>query len=773
MEYIQAFLFTSKYILGRSGNTDIFYLFSAFVLVFYLFKRHEKLFYVIMLLIPFAVVSMVMAIAFPWTVVDRIMIFFVKMALNITLMVFVAYNCRRWKMFRFVETIVWIHAIETVIALFFRDTDLWTPEEFVDGTVVASRLRLFYIDAGALAFASGLVLVMLVYQIMTEEVFWKQAIGAIVMTVDLYLSYGIGGIACTIIAIFSMICVGYIHKVQKKDLIAIKKYKSAAIIIAIMALGTFLINQTYFGRIQGIISGTDPLVNKKFVIPLSKLGYVLSKTHYMGVGFGNGNTAFALELIDSRIAFPNSFLRIISEGGIVGIVLVVICIFGLGYFCFKNGNNIDKALFIYVTLYQMTGGYFTDPTNYFIYGWILGDCFYNIVDATGTSPIKLFIPVSKDKLKIAMVGHKRIPSREGGVEIVVEQLSTRMVKAGHKVDAYNRSGHHVSGDKFNLADYDKIKEYKGVGIHRIPTVQKKGFSALIYSFLASICVSFKDYDVVHYHAEGPCAFMWIPSLFGIKTVSTIHGLDWARSGKWGSMASSFIKFGEKVAAHFSDNMIVLSRHIQQYFMENYNRETQLIPNGIDRPQKKKADIITSQYGLFGDDYILSLSRLTREKKIDLLIEAFKKTNTDKKLVIAGGSSDSGEYVDSLKKLALGDDRIIFTGFIQGEEMVELYSNAYMYCLPSEIEGMPLSLLEAMSYGNCCLVSNIDENVDVVGGYGVSFKTNDIEDLYAKLCELIENPEIVERCRAGVAEYVCNKYNWDDITKQTIELYKCL
>ncbi|MBE5837183.1 MAG: glycosyltransferase family 4 protein [Butyrivibrio sp.] len=369
-----------------------------------------------------------------------------------------------------------------------------------------------------------------------------------------------------------------------------------------------------------------------------------------------------------------------------------------------------------------------------------------------------------------MIGHKRIPSREGGVEIVVEELSTRMVKMGHEVDAYNRSGHHVSGNEFNLADYDNLKSYEGVGIVRIPTIQKKGIAALVYSFIASIVVSFKNYDVIHYHAEGPCAFMWIPSLFGIKTVATIHGLDWARNGKWGSMASSFIKFGEKVAVEFSDSMIVLSRHVQQYFLENYNRETNLIPNGVERPERKAADIITSKYGLKGDDYILSLSRLTREKRIDLIIDAFKELDTEKKLVIAGGSSDSSEYVESLKKLASDDDRIIFTGFVQGDEMAELYSNAYLYCLPSELEGMPLSLLEAMSYGNCCLVSDIAENVDVVRDKGVSFRTNDEEDLVRKLSELINNREVVDKCKAQAADYVCGKYNWDDIAKETVGLY---
>ena len=771
MEYIQAFLFTSKYIFGRTGNTDIFYIFSVFVVLFYALKRRDKFFFIIKISIPFAIVSFIMAYAYPWTDNIRTFVFSAKMILNLTLMVFVAYNCRRWNMFRFVETVVCIHGVETVVALVFRNSSFWTPEEFVDGMATASRLRLFYINAGALAFTSGLVLVMLIYQIMTEDVFWKQALGAVVMIVDLYLSYGIGGIVCSFIAVLSLLCVGYIHKIQKGDIKGIKKYRYSIILISVITSCAFVLNNTYLGRIRGIISGTDSLFNQKFVIPISKLGYILVKTKFLGVGFGNGNTSFALELIDSGMAFPNSFLRIIAEGGVFGILLVSLCVFLLGYFCFKYGGNIDKALFLYITIYQMTGGYFTDPTNFFIYGWVIGDCFYNMVEFTGTCPIKIFVPAYKDKLKIAMLGHKRIPSREGGVEIVVEQLAKRMVKLGHEVDVYNRSGHHVSGDEFNLANYDNLKTYEGVGIIRVPTVQKKGFAAMVYSLIASIWVSFKDYDVIHYHAEGPCAFMWIPSLFGINTVATIHGLDWARSGKWGSMASSFIKFGEKVAVKFSNNIIVLSRHVQQYFLENYNRETSLIPNGVEHAQRKNADIITQKYCLYGNDYILSLSRLTREKRIDLLIEAFKKLDTKMKLVISGGSSDSGDYVNFLKKIAADDERIIFTGFVQGDEMAELYSNAYIYCLPSEIEGMPLSLLEAMSYGNCCLVSDIAENVDVIGGYGLSFRTNDVEDLLEKLNDSIHNADLVNDLKDKVAEYVYSKYNWEEVTKETLAVYK--
>ncbi|MBO5622852.1 MAG: glycosyltransferase family 4 protein [Butyrivibrio sp.] len=370
-----------------------------------------------------------------------------------------------------------------------------------------------------------------------------------------------------------------------------------------------------------------------------------------------------------------------------------------------------------------------------------------------------------------MIGHKRIPSREGGVEIVVEELAVRETALGNKVDAYNRSGHHVSGSEYNVVDYDTLREYKGVRIIRIPTIQRKGIAAFIYSFIASVYVGFKDYDIVHYHAEGPCAFIFIPSMFGIRTIATIHGLDWARSGKWGSLASSFIKFGEKMAAMYADEIIVLSRHVQQYFLETYYRKTNLIPNGVNRPVKKAPKAIADKWGLDENAYILALSRMTTEKKIDLLIEAFKEIDTDKKLVIAGGSSDSDSYVRQLHRMAEGDERIIFTGFVQGEELEELYSNAYIYVLPSELEGMPLSLLEAMSYGNCCLTSDITENTDVVRDKGVSFITNDKEDLKAVLTDLLNKPEKVKSYKDSAADYICDKYNWDDVVERTIAVYR--
>ena len=264
--------------------------------------------------------------------------------------------------------------------------------------------------------------------------------------------------------------------------------------------------------------------------------------------------------------------------------------------------------------------------------------------------------------------------------------------------------------------------------------------------------------------------LWLPKLFRKRCIATIHGLDHQRA-KWGKLASTYIMLGEKCAVKFADEIIVLSEGVQKYFMDTYGRKTQFIPNGVNRPVLRKADIIKEKFGLEKDSYLLFLGRLVPEKGIRYLIEAFKQVQTDKKLVIAGGSSDTEEFAAELKELAKNDARILFTGFVQGDELDELYSNAYLYVLPSDLEGMPLSLLEAMSYGNCCLVSNIEESTSVVEDKAFVFKKGDIIDLQNKLQEICDRKEQVEKYKNEAADYICEKYNWDDIVKRTLMLYK--
>lgn len=372
-----------------------------------------------------------------------------------------------------------------------------------------------------------------------------------------------------------------------------------------------------------------------------------------------------------------------------------------------------------------------------------------------------------EKLRIAMFGQKRL-SREGGIEIVVKELSTRMVENGHEVTCYNRSGHHVSGNEF---DDTYKKDYLGIKQKFVPTIEKKGLAAVSASFFAALCSAFGRYDVVHIHAEGPAFFCWIPKLLGKKVIVTVHGIDWQRE-KWKSgFGSKFIRQGEKNAVKYADEIIVLSKGVQTYFEDTYGRKTRFIPNGVTRPKIRQAENINDKFGLTKDSYILFLGRLVPEKGIRYLIEAFKNVQTDKKLVIAGGSSDTDEFTDELKELAKGDERILFTGFVQGGELEELYSNAYIYTLPSDLEGMPLSLLEAMSYGNCCLVSDIDECTEVVEDKAVIFKKSDVNDLKKMLQELCVQSDEVEMLKKQATEFICNKYNWDEIVQATLKLYR--
>ena len=370
-------------------------------------------------------------------------------------------------------------------------------------------------------------------------------------------------------------------------------------------------------------------------------------------------------------------------------------------------------------------------------------------------------------MRIAMLGHKRMPSREGGVEIVVGELSVRLAAMGHQVTCYNRRGHHVSGKAFNE---ETGKAYKGVRLVTVPTIDRKGLAAMSASFFASVRAAFGKYDLVHFHTEGPCATLWLPKLLGKRCIVTVHGLDHRRS-KWGRFARAYILMGEKVAARWADEIIVLSRSVQQYFEETYGRKTDVIPNGFMPAETQPADLITRLYGVDKDDYILYLGRITPEKGLDCLVDAYKTVRADKKLIIAGGASDSAEYFAQLKERAAGDPRIIFTDFVQGQTLAELYSNALMYVLPSELEGMPLSLLEAISYGCCCLVSDIPENRDVVCECGLTFRSGDAADLADKLQRLLADPEQIARYKAVTQRDHCGRSSWDEVVSRTLQLYQ--
>ena len=374
---------------------------------------------------------------------------------------------------------------------------------------------------------------------------------------------------------------------------------------------------------------------------------------------------------------------------------------------------------------------------------------------------------NRGNYRIAFYGHKSIPSREGGIEVVVQEMSVRMADSGHEVTCLNRGGNHTA---YESTSEIRDGKYQGVKLETVPTIDKSGLAAASSSFFAAWKAALGPYDIVHIHAEGPAAFCWIPKMFGKRIIVTVHGLDWKRD-KWHGFAKKYIHFGERMLASYADKIIVLSQDMKQYFLDEYNRETVYIPNGIECPESVCVDMIQSKFGLKKDEYILYLGRLVQEKKADVLIKAFRETKTDKKLVIAGPDSNTDEYIVHLHELAKGDPRIVFTDFVKGRLYEELMSNAYLYVLPSKLEGMPLSLLEAMSYGNCCITSNIPECKEVIGNHGVLVEPEDIEGLRSELQLLIDHPSAVEKYREEVREFVHSKDGWDEVVDKTLELYR--
>lgn len=369
----------------------------------------------------------------------------------------------------------------------------------------------------------------------------------------------------------------------------------------------------------------------------------------------------------------------------------------------------------------------------------------------------------KKSLNIAMLGHKYVPSREGGVEIVVEHLACEMVKAGNSVTLFNRK----------RKEYARISEYNGCKIENVYTVNKKSLDAVVYAYLATRRAKKQAkkgvFDVLHFHAEGACLFLnKLPKKHkrNYKVVVTIHGLDWQRA-KWGGLAARIIKSSEKKAAKYADEIIVLSEHMRQYFKEEYDRETTFIPNGITPAISRPANLITQNWGLEKNSYILFLARIVPEKGVHYLLEAWKnfikETDTNVKLVIAGGSSHSDEYYNQILESAQAESSVVCTGFVEGQTLEELYSNALLYVLPSDVEGMPMSLLEALSYGNRCLVSDIPENTAVIDENCLVFKKGDVADLTQKLKTALNLGEV--RARES------NLPTWEQVCQRTLDIYR--
>lgn len=337
-------------------------------------------------------------------------------------------------------------------------------------------------------------------------------------------------------------------------------------------------------------------------------------------------------------------------------------------------------------------------------------------------------------MKVAMIGHKDFPSRSGGVEVMVGGLATSLVKRGYEVTVYNRG----------LQKGHNIYTADGVQARRIFTFKKAALNAMVYSFLATFDALIRNYDVIHYHAIGPSVPLVIAKLFGKHTVCTVHGLNW-KVDKWGGFASAYLRLGERVAAKYADDLVVLSESEWNYFDEKYNRSAILIPNAVQMRQPLPCSLIREKYGLEAGSYILYVGRISPEKGPLDLVEGYLKAHTDKKLVLAGPFAET-EYCTTVREKIAGNPNIITTGYVVGD-----------------------ALLEALSLGVKCLVSDIPENTTVTADYGTEFRTEDTDSLARALERDTARPLTPEQREAQV-DYVRTNFDYDVMLDRYEEVY---
>jgi len=359
------------------------------------------------------------------------------------------------------------------------------------------------------------------------------------------------------------------------------------------------------------------------------------------------------------------------------------------------------------------------------------------------------------KLRIAALGAKGIP-HPGGIEIVMEEIGSRLVQRGHQFDIFVRKNY-MLGKPF--------REYKGIGLPRSAGLHNKYLDALSHSISALFPIIPQHYDVIYINSVGLSTLAWFPRMVGKKVVVHTHGLDWKRE-KWGPLAKRLIRMSAWSSVYFPHVTFCVCQEDKRFLEKTFGKPCLYIPNGIPNIKYQQPDEIM-KFGLVGGDYILFMARLVPEKGAHLLLQAWQEISREhkkgKKLVVAGDSNHRDEYYHRLHSFNRFEN-VVFPGFAVGKLKEELLSNALFFVQPSTIEGMPLSILEAMGYGRVILASDIQENQDVLGGFGYTFRSGNVNDLSKKIIQILQlDPHMLDQEGNKLKRFGLETYNWDKIT----------
>ncbi len=376
-------------------------------------------------------------------------------------------------------------------------------------------------------------------------------------------------------------------------------------------------------------------------------------------------------------------------------------------------------------------------------------------------------------MKIAVIGSKGLPPHQGGIEHHCAEIYPRMVAAGHSVDLYARSSYNRGADR--------VKRYKGVRIVTVPSIQLRGIDALACSGISAAIAAItrsqgRPYDIIHFHALGPSLFTPLPrALCNAKILTTCHGLDWQRA-KWGNFSSRVIKTGEKTAVRFADRLVVVSEALQDYFYKTYGKQVTYIENApVSYAESDNRFTYGHSLGLTPQNYMVFVGRLVPEKRVDLLIQAFQRLSPRGwKLAIVGDRSDTNAFTAELLQLTDNNPEIVFTGELQGTRLAEIVRGAGLFVLPSDVEGLPLALLEAMQEGIPAVVSDIPVHRQMIGfDRGLTFATGSLNDFQDRLGWAVTHPQQMAQMAHQAGIYVRSHHNWDVITRKYMGLYESL
>jgi glycosyltransferase involved in cell wall biosynthesis len=368
--------------------------------------------------------------------------------------------------------------------------------------------------------------------------------------------------------------------------------------------------------------------------------------------------------------------------------------------------------------------------------------------------------VALPTVRVAMIGSRGVPASYSGIERSVEEVGSYLAAHGAEVAVYCH------------AKYVSARgTHRGMRLRFVPAIRSRHLETLSHTLLATCDVLLRSDEIIHYHALGPSTLAWLPRLAGRTVVATVQGLDWQRA-KWGRLARGYLRFGEWATARFPHRTIVVSRALAHYYTTRYRTAPVHIPNGFTRPVPRPPARIRA-LGLDRDGYLLFVGRLVPEKECHTLLRAYRRVGTALPLVIAGAGVYEDAYVRRLHDEARDLPGVRFIGFASGETLDELYSNARLVVHPSQMEGLSVALLEALSHGHCVLVSDVPENLEVVRDAGATFRVGDVEDLARRLGWLLEHPAEVEAFRARARALAPGLIDWDRVAAATLALYDSL